>query len=211
MLRLSLRTMLAVLAAVLPGLAHAADVTGELTGDTVWYASASPYRMIGDVTIPPGITLTIEPGVTVTTTSTDNQLSYDTARVELIVRGSLKVGVTAAGTDDPSQPVIFRGTGAIGSWGGILFEAGSSGHVFKNADVAYATYGIKTEATAGLTLEDVVVHHCHRHGIWVASASASLILRGSTPTTPGPAKAAVHNCGSYANAYRGIYNQGAFT
>ncbi|HCF59258.1 MAG TPA: hypothetical protein DFS52_14850, partial [Myxococcales bacterium] len=211
MLKLSLRTMLAALAVVLPGLAHAADVTGELTGDTVWYASASPYRMIGDVTIPPGITLTIEPGVTVTTTGSDNQLSYDTSKVELIVRGTLKVGVTAAGQSDPSLPVVFRGTGSIGYWGGILFEAGSSGHVFKNAEVAYATTGIKTEATAGLTLEDVVVHRCNRYGLWVASPSASLTLRGSVPTTPGPAKAAVHTCTSSGSSYTGIYSIGALT
>jgi hypothetical protein len=41
------------------------DVTGILQEDTTWTKAASPYRLIGHVLVPEGITLTIEPGVVV--------------------------------------------------------------------------------------------------------------------------------------------------
>lgn len=40
-------------------------VWGTLTEDTTWTKAESPYRMVGNVTIPRDVTLTIEPGVTV--------------------------------------------------------------------------------------------------------------------------------------------------
>ncbi|WP_096156538.1 Ig-like domain-containing protein [Bacillus sp. FJAT-45066] len=40
-------------------------VSGELKEDTVWTKEGSPYKLIGNVTIPPGVTLTVEPGAEV--------------------------------------------------------------------------------------------------------------------------------------------------
>ncbi|WP_226681964.1 Ig-like domain-containing protein [Sutcliffiella horikoshii] len=40
-------------------------VSGTLTEDTTWTKAGSPYRMVGTVTVPRDVTLTIEPGVTV--------------------------------------------------------------------------------------------------------------------------------------------------
>lgn len=41
------------------------DVSGEINIDTTWALANSPYVMTGDVTVMPGVTLTIEPGVQV--------------------------------------------------------------------------------------------------------------------------------------------------
>lgn len=41
------------------------EVGGLLTEDTVWTAVNSPYILTSTVQIPAGITLTVEPGVTV--------------------------------------------------------------------------------------------------------------------------------------------------
>ena len=38
---------------------------GELTADTTWTMAASPYRITCDLTVPAGLTLSIEAGVTV--------------------------------------------------------------------------------------------------------------------------------------------------
>lgn len=43
----------------------ATDVTGLIASDTTWTADGSPYVLTGPVTIPAGVTLTIEAGVTV--------------------------------------------------------------------------------------------------------------------------------------------------
>jgi len=40
-------------------------VGGIITSDTTWTDTNSPYTLTGSVTVNPGVTLTIEPGVTV--------------------------------------------------------------------------------------------------------------------------------------------------
>ena len=51
--------------ALFGGASHAqTPVSGDIT-TTTWLNSGSPYRVTGTVTIPPGNTLTIEPGVDV--------------------------------------------------------------------------------------------------------------------------------------------------
>ncbi|HWN94395.1 MAG TPA: lamin tail domain-containing protein, partial [Methylomirabilota bacterium] len=41
------------------------NVSGSLAGNTVWSPGAGPYRVTGNITIPSGATLTIQPGTTV--------------------------------------------------------------------------------------------------------------------------------------------------
>ena len=41
------------------------DVSGAISVDTTWTLAGSPYVVVGDVTVEPDITLTIEPGVQV--------------------------------------------------------------------------------------------------------------------------------------------------
>lgn len=68
------RTLRAIVALVLPCAAltctirpaHAeTSVSGAISEDTTWTAVGSPYRLTGPVAIPAGVTLRIEPGVTV--------------------------------------------------------------------------------------------------------------------------------------------------
>ena len=40
-------------------------VNGELAGDTTWTAEEGPYRLVGNLDVPEGVTLTIDPGVVV--------------------------------------------------------------------------------------------------------------------------------------------------
>ena len=54
-------------------------VSGIIGIDTIWDMGGSPYYVIGDVQVPEGITLTIEPGVVV---------QY-TGAYEMLVKGRL--------------------------------------------------------------------------------------------------------------------------
>ena len=216
--------VLALAALLAPAASHALDVTGALVGDTLW-VSGGTYRMTGDVIVPAGVTLTIEPGTTITSLTTDNQVGgSDTTRAELIVDGTVKVGVDSLGVADPSKPVVFSGYGSGSYWAGIVLHAGSTGHVFKNVDIGFATNCVSTASAFGTTLEDVSIHNCAGRGIWVSSTSASLTFKGTVPASPGPAKAkitavtgnAIENTGAltvtnadiFSNSTYGVYSSG---
>lgn len=83
-------------------------VTGDITDDTTWYASASPYVLQQPVTVRTGVTLTIEPGVTV-----------ESAGPGLRIRGSLMAtgndkGLIVLRHAQPETETAF--------WEGITFD-----------------------------------------------------------------------------------------
>jgi Flp pilus assembly protein TadD len=84
-------------------------VTADITDDTKWYLGSSPYVLQTPVTIRPGVTLSIDAGVTI-----------ESSGPGLRVRGRL----LAVGTDE--APIVFRarrdGGEANGSWDGIVFD-----------------------------------------------------------------------------------------
>ena len=83
-------------------------VTGDITDDTIWYASASPYVLQQPVTVRTGVTLTIEPGVTV-----------ESAGPGLRIRGSLM----ATGND--KDLIVLRHdqrATETALWEGITFD-----------------------------------------------------------------------------------------
>ncbi|MGV3621420.1 MAG: right-handed parallel beta-helix repeat-containing protein, partial [Archangium sp.] len=97
-----------------------AQYVGDLGPGT--HSWAGNVTMTGDVTVPAGATLTIQPGTTVTAAATDSQGSGDISnKVELIVFGTLNIsGVNNGG-------VTLTGTGtANNAWGGIVVRAGGT-------------------------------------------------------------------------------------
>ncbi|MCC6338184.1 MAG: right-handed parallel beta-helix repeat-containing protein, partial [Myxococcales bacterium] len=100
---------------------------GQLpAGTTTWAGSVT---MTGDVTVPAGATLVVQPGTTVTAATTDAIGGGSNAtKVELIVNGTLTVsGVSGGG-------VVFTGAGTGASaWGGIRVMTGGA------ATISWAT------------------------------------------------------------------------
>ena len=89
------------------------QVCGTLSIDTTWDLTGSPWELTCDVTVPAGVTLTIEPGVTVQPGASD----------DIYVDGAL----WAVGT--PSSPITFASTTALPSyWGGVYFRNGADGY-----------------------------------------------------------------------------------
>ncbi len=103
-----------------------ADVSGVLAGDTVWNAAAGPYHVTANLSVPVGVTLTIEPGTTV----------YVADGVVIDVTGR----ILAEGT--PTQRIRFtRMPGSTGSWDGITLDEAENGCRFACVDFAFADGG----------------------------------------------------------------------
>lgn len=108
-------------------------VSGGIYSNATWTLSNSPYIITGNLTIFPGVTLTIQPGVLIKT-----DLSY---RID--VRGNL----TAIGTVTDSIIFTSNITAPIaGSWSGIYLNTplGCTANI-KYCKLEYADSGIHTE------------------------------------------------------------------
>jgi hypothetical protein len=121
------------------------SISGTLNVNTTLFASNSPYAMIGDVTVPSNITLTIEPGTTV----------YLYSGVNLTVNNGGRL--LAEGTADaPIQ--ITRPAQTAAAWGGITIN-GAVGSPESRISYAYIEgngTGPCIEVTAGTVSLDHV-------------------------------------------------------
>ena len=179
------RRMLSVVAvllgaSLLPSAAWATNVSGSISANTTWGVLGSPYVMTGDVTVDPGVTLAIDPGVLV-------QAANSTVRMQ--VNGSLQaVGSLALG-------VVFTSLAdsAPGQWRGLSF-GGTGTSLLKFAQVRYGGSGTSEPmiaiANSGptVTIEDSFVERAMNEGI---SAGGTLTVRrtqvlrnGVTSTSP---------------------------
>jgi len=123
---------------------------GTLAGDTVLSTSSVPYAITEDVVVPAGVTLTIEPGVTLAFRS------YCSLRVEeggrLIAEGTV------------AQPIVFTHQGNY--WGGILLDRTQADNRITHAVVEYTKEVITNPRTHGVsaygarvTIADSVIRH----------------------------------------------------
>ncbi|AJE02483.1 NosD domain-containing protein [Geobacter pickeringii] len=114
-----------------------------LTKDTVW---TGEIVVTGDVSVPPGVTLTIEPGTTVRFRKIDpasdrNLFGTDSPyypQAEIIVTGRL-IARGSAG-----KPILFTSAEAVpqpADWGALNF-LGSTGNVVEHCRIEYAYNGI---------------------------------------------------------------------
>ena len=138
-------------------------VGGELTTDTTWTSTNSPYVISEDLIIPTGVTLTIEAGVEVSLTKSTH----------VRVAGTLLVNGTS------SAPVSMRGRNRE-SWGGISFEQPATSSSLNHLVIREATRGedptVYPAAISGLdaTLE--------LNFIDIAESRSPLFFRGGSLT-----------------------------
>jgi cysteine-rich repeat protein len=116
---------------------------GVLWTPMTFTAAHGPYAVAGDLTVGPGVTVTIEPGATLTFAATDGMLAGDTARGELGVRGTLVAGGDLGGV------VTLQGSSATpGSWGGVVIERSATAVTMSHVVIASPNIGIRHLATA---------------------------------------------------------------
>jgi parallel beta-helix repeat protein len=170
------------------------NVSGTLSSDTTWLASASPYIVIDSVVVSSGRTLTVEPGVTV---------KFNGGK-SLVVLGKL----IAVGTS--TAPITFTSSAASparGSWGYIEIQAGANpASEFTFATISYgggggsgalkvvngtanlnnvtvtesSTSGIRLESSSAQSLNQVTVSSCTSSGVHIEGQTGLNTIANST-------------------------------
>jgi len=132
-------------------------VIGFIAQDTTWTQANSPYATLGNIIVQEGVTLTIEPGVTV---------QFDSGH-SLTIEGTL----IARGTDKQGIKFTPKGEQKLGAWGGILFEASStdaefddagnyiSGSILQYCTVEFATTAVKANSASPFIDHCVIINN----------------------------------------------------
>ncbi|HEY5948764.1 MAG TPA: right-handed parallel beta-helix repeat-containing protein, partial [Kofleriaceae bacterium] len=147
---------------------------GVLWSNTTLLATTGSYTAAGDLTVPAGVTLTIEPGVTLSfASSSDIMLAgQNTSRGELVVKGAL----VANGTS--TNPITIGSTStSAGTWYGVELDTTAHDSVLDDVTIRYATYGIEYRSTGtGNQLSNLTVDSASSYGFWLRAGSPSLDL-----------------------------------
>ncbi|MCK6508392.1 MYXO-CTERM sorting domain-containing protein [Myxococcota bacterium] len=155
--------------------AHAITVSGTLYTNTQWTKAQSPVIVTGDLTVNTGVTLTIDPGVEVLFRSSDGSVSgNDTARVELILNGSL----VANGTSN--ERIQFRcETGTTrGCWYGIRIATNVNA-TLSHALIRDAQYGLYLEGSATSNVTDTEITNTAQYAVYASAGSIPTLTRAN--------------------------------
>jgi uncharacterized repeat protein (TIGR01451 family) len=155
-------------------------VGGTIPGGTIWTPDGNPYVVTSSIYIPPGVTLTVLPGVVVKLKDPDYQIYVDGA-------------LSAVGTS--GQPIIFTsyhddtaggntdgGTiaPAPGDWRRLNFTSMSTGSILQHVEVRYGGYGWGHAVyvnTPNITLVDSTFAYARDIGIYFDGAVPATLAR----------------------------------
>ena len=182
---------------------------GHLYSDTTWAAAASPITVLGDITVGPGATLTIEPGVQVNFTPSADSMGANAAPTltELIVAGRLQVNGSAG-----SRVVLTTGAAspARGQWYGVRLLGTAANSSIRNAYIRYARYGVQSSAPASASVAQSEIDQSSSYALYVDGGAATfdglyIHDNGNRGVYVGGASPSLDNLVVTANASYGIY------
>ena len=157
-------------------------VSGLISADETWTAAGSPYILQSDVTVPEGVTLTIEAGVQILVGATEILPDGTPEEVELIIRGALHVNGSLLNkvTFSPESPLSGEG-----SWRGIYVLPGTGTVSINHASISGAQIALQTSRPGA---GSVVVNHVHFYdmshtGVLVDGGEAHILASLFTPGT----------------------------
>lgn len=136
-------------------------VSGSISADTTWYQADSPYIVMGDITVEPGFTLTIEPGV---------EVRFD-GTYSIIVDGIL------IANGNPINTIKFtsnQSSPAKGDWYTIRLR--TDYNLINYAEVEYASYGVfMTLFGTHNTISNSTLEQCKFDGIYITNSDNNMI------------------------------------
>ena len=159
-------------------------VSGTINEDTTWTEDRSPYVVDGTVTVPAGVTLTVEPGAIVkfrpyAGLSISGSLVAQGSAAQPIAFTSLNDNTVGGDTNgDGSATTPAAGDWGNSDYGGI--NVGAAGSLaFANVTVSYG-YGLRlTDGATGATFDHCTIRTIRGTGISAGSGAST----SSTPLT----------------------------
>ncbi len=181
--------IMAFLLAWFPGSdAQALDHSGTLGADETWSPVDNPHNIIGNVTVPAGIKLTILPGTRI----------FFKGIYSITVAGEMAAEGTAG------EPILFTRDVATAYWNSLLFQTNGAGSLayclieYPYYGVSLGTnsvctidhctiqfsdyYGIYWNAPApnpGHVITNNLIRHCRNYGVYVSNVTDALIGSGN--------------------------------
>ncbi|MBN1290369.1 MAG: lamin tail domain-containing protein [Candidatus Latescibacteria bacterium] len=120
-------------------------IGGYLDSDTSWGPDISPLYVEDRFNVLSGVTLTIEPGVTI----------YFNGYYSFFINGSIEA------TGKPELPIVFTSgvsPSQPGDWRGIDFRDGTG--IFENCEIRYSDEGILNTSNNENLIQPITVHMC---------------------------------------------------
>ncbi len=148
---------------------------GEIFGNETW---SDTVVITGDVTVPRGASLTIEPGTTVVfSKNRDDMISgTDTSRCELIIEGIL------VADGEPGNEIVFTsdaGAPGLRDWHGIRFVNPEHALcLMDHCDIQWTHTGITLE-TASPVISNCRISNFYHKGIAGSAASVDLYIQNN--------------------------------
>jgi len=172
-------------------------LSGTIAADTTWRATNSPIIIAGDITVDPGVTLTIEPGVHVLF----NSGLFFTVEGRVLAEG------------DPTNRIVFsRAPANPGTWGGITIGgcATSPESQIRYAHVEFSS-GTAISVPGGSAWLDHLTFGTPLHTYIEVDGASFIISNCEFPSaTPGVKFELVHGTGGIRAGGHGIIARNFF-
>ncbi|MBI2374185.1 MAG: right-handed parallel beta-helix repeat-containing protein [Deltaproteobacteria bacterium] len=142
-------------------------VQGHLYADTTWTGTID---VAGDVTVEPGVTLTISSATVRFAAGSDGQAANsDLGRSELRALGRLVIDGTPT---SPVRLVSAAPSPAPGDWYGVHLTTAAANASIDNAEITHSVFGVRSEAPPSARVERVRISDTSSFGLNIDGGAA---------------------------------------